>query len=142
MDRLPRDRFALPAFNFALFQSLLQDLADKRIPVVVNIWASWCGPCRVESPHLVRAAKRFGTRVQFLGVDIQDERAAARTFIREEGYPYPSVFDATGEIRDSLGYVGQPVTIFYESSGAKVGEWSGAITLSELERRVTQILPP
>ncbi|MGH2572609.1 MAG: TlpA family protein disulfide reductase [Actinomycetota bacterium] len=140
IEILPRDRFALPTFDFEQFQGLLRQLADKRVPVVVNIWASWCGPCQVESPNLVEAARRHGTEVQFLGVDILDQRTPARAFIREEGYPYPSVFDPTGEIRDRLGYIGQPVTIFYDAAGRKVAEWSGAIGLPELLDRIAEIL--
>jgi thiol-disulfide isomerase/thioredoxin len=140
ISALPKDRFALPTFDFDRFRDLLGRLAGSGVPVVVNIWASWCGPCRVESPNLVEAAKRHGTEVQFLGVDILDQRAAAQAFIQQEGYPYPSVFDPTGEIRDRLGYVGQPLTIFYDATGRKVDEWSGAIGLPELLDRVTNIL--
>lgn len=139
---LPRDRFALPSFDFAQFQSLMGQLATKGVPVIVNIWASWCGPCRVEGPNLVKAAKKYGAQVQFLGVDILDQRNAAQAFIREEGYPYPSVFDPSGEIRDRLGYLGQPVTIFFDVQGQKVDEWSGAIGLPQLIERVGKILPP
>jgi len=137
---LPKDRFALPTFDFVRFQQLLGQLGNRGVPVVVNIWASWCGPCRVESPNLVEAANRHGTEVQFLGVDILDQRAAAQAFIQEEGYLYPSVFDPTGEIRDRLGYIGQPVTIFYDAAGRKVDEWSGAIGLRELLDRIAKIL--
>lgn len=137
---LPKDRFSLPTFDFAGFQDLLGKLANAGVPVVVNIWASWCGPCRAESPNLVKAAERHGTEVQFLGVDILDQRAAAQAFIQEEGYPYPSVFDPTGEIRDRLGYIGQPGTIFYNASGRKVDEWSGPIGLQQLLDRIDKIL--
>jgi cytochrome c biogenesis protein CcmG/thiol:disulfide interchange protein DsbE len=140
IEMLPKDRFALPTFGFDEFQSLLTQLAAKGVPVVVNVWASWCGPCREESPNLVEAARRHGAEVQFLGVDILDRRGAARAFIQEEGYPYPSVFDPAGEIRDRLGYIGQPVTIFYDARGRKVDEWSGPIGLSELLDRVAKIL--
>jgi len=118
----------------------LGKLANAGVPVVVNIWASWCGPCRAESPNLVKAAERHGTEVQFLGVDILDQRAAAQAFIQEEGYPYPSVFDPTGEIRNRLGYIGQPGTIFYNASGRKVDEWSGPIGLQQLLDRIDKIL--
>ena len=142
ISMLPKDRFALPTFDFTQFQSLLGQLANRRVPVIVNIWASWCGPCRVESPNLVRAAKRHGTQVQFLGVDILDKRGPAQAFIQEEGYPYPSVFNPSGDIRDRLGYLGQPVTIFIDAQGLKVDQWSGPIGLSELLARIAKILPP
>jgi len=109
--------------------------------VVVNVWASWCGPCRIESPNLVMAANLYGDRVQFLGVDILDQRSAAQAFIQEEGYPYPSVFNPTGDIRDRLGYIGQPVTIFFDAQGKKVASWGGPIGLPELTARIDMILP-
>lgn len=137
---LPKDRLSLPTFGFARFQDVLGQLANAGVPVVVNIWASWCGPCRVESPNLVQAAERHGGEVQFLGVDILDQRAAAQAFIQEEGYPYPSVFDQTGEIRDRLGYIGQPITIFYDAAGRKVDEWPGPIGLPQLLDRIDKIL--
>jgi thiol-disulfide isomerase/thioredoxin len=142
ISMLPKDRFALPSFDFARFQNLLGRLTSKGVPVVVNIWASWCGPCRIESPNLVKAAKRHGTQVQFLGVDILDKRGPARAFIKEEGYPYPSVFNPTGDIRDGLGYIGQPVTIFFDARGRKVDQWSGPIGLPQLLDRISKILPP
>lgn len=138
---LPKDRFALPTFDFDRFQALLKDMSRARVPLVVNIWASWCGPCRLESPNLVKAAARYGSTVQFLGVDILDQRPAARAFITEEGYPYPSVFDPIGEIRDRLGYIGQPVTIFYDAHGRRVSEWTGPIGLPQLIERIRLILP-
>ncbi len=138
---LPTDRFALPTFDYPRFKALLGQLAASGVPVVVNIWASWCGPCRVESPNLDRAATQYGTQVQFLGVDILDQRGAARDFIQEEGYPYPSVFDSTGDIRDGLGFIGQPDTIFFDGTGRRVDVWSGAIGFSELVARIKKILP-
>lgn len=138
---LPTDRFALPTFDYPRFKALLGDLAAKRVPVVVNIWASWCGPCRVESPNLVRAAREYATQVQFLGVDILDQRGTARDFIQEEGYPYPSVFDPSADIRDGLGLIGQPDTIFFDGTGRRVDVWSGAITFDDLVARIKKILP-
>ena len=69
-------------------------------PVVVNVWASWCGPCRFEFPHFQRAAAAYGKRVAFLGIDSQDSDDAAATFLREEPVPYPSYTDPDEEIAD------------------------------------------
>ena len=86
--------------------------------MLVNIWASWCGPCRDEAPLLASAHETYGDRVRFVGVDILDERDSARAFMREFGWTYPSVYDPTGAIRDGLGLIGQPVMLFYDASGA------------------------
>jgi cytochrome c biogenesis protein CcmG/thiol:disulfide interchange protein DsbE len=90
-------------------------------PVVVNVWASWCGPCRFEFPFLQELSARYGKKVAFLGVNSEDSEDAAATFLREEPVPYPSYSDPDKEIYDSLGAtVGFPVTAFYDDRGELV----------------------
>jgi cytochrome c biogenesis protein CcmG/thiol:disulfide interchange protein DsbE len=90
-------------------------------PVVVNVWASWCGPCRFEFPLFQHAAASFGRRVAFLGVDSQDSDDAAETFLEEDPVPYPSYTDPGKEIAQSLGAnVGLPDTAFYGRDGKLV----------------------
>ena len=132
------DPFQLPTVDFDGYQALLGDLRGS--PVVVNIWAAWCGPCRLEAPGLSAAAKRYDGRVQFLGVDILDGREAARTFIREFGWTYPSLFDPPGEIRDRLGYFGQPVTLFYDAQGELAFDWNGSIPEDILDEQIRMLL--
>jgi thiol-disulfide isomerase/thioredoxin len=122
---LPEDPYELPAVDPDSFQALLAELEGT--PVLVNVWASWCGPCRDEAPHLAAAHAEYGDRIQFVGLDILDEREAARRFMRDNGWTYPSVFDLPGTVRDSLGVLGQPVTLFYDASGELVSSWTGAI---------------
>jgi hypothetical protein len=85
-------------------------------------------------------ARAYQGRVQFVGIDILDQREPARAFVQEFGWPYPSVFDPGGDIRDELGYVGQPVTVVYDAAGEAVFVWSGAISedilVEELDRVV------
>ncbi len=68
-------------------------------PVVVNVWASWCWPCRAEFPVLQRLAAKYGRRVAFLGVDSDDSEASAHTFLKEAPVPYPSYSDPNKEDR-------------------------------------------
>jgi cytochrome c biogenesis protein CcmG, thiol:disulfide interchange protein DsbE len=87
-------------------------------PAVVNVWASWCGPCRFEFPHFQRAAAEYGKRVAFLAIDSQDSADAARTFLEEEPVPYPSFEDPDEEIKESIGAArGLPDTAFYDRQG-------------------------
>jgi cytochrome c biogenesis protein CcmG, thiol:disulfide interchange protein DsbE len=132
------DPYQLPTMDFDGYRALLRDLRGS--PVVVNIWAAWCGPCRAEAPGLSAAAKRYEGRVQFLGVDILDGREAARGFIREFGWTYPSLFDPPGEIRDRLGYFGQPVTLFYDARGELAFDWSGPIPDDVLDEQIRKLL--
>lgn len=99
---------------------------DRRIdslegfPAVVNVWASWCGPCRSEFPLLQQASAEMGTRVAFLGVNSDDNADAAATFLSSHPVPYPSYSDPDKEIANDLGAVrGFPVTAFYDASGER-----------------------
>ena len=112
---LPTHVAELPTFDVQTYQELLTQM--RGTPVVVNVWAAWCGPCQAEAPLLHAASRTYGDRVQFLGVDILDSRDGARGFIDDHGLTYPSVFDPSGAIRDSLGMIGQPVTVFYDADG-------------------------
>lgn len=95
--------------------------ALRGYPAVVNVWASWCGPCRLEFPHFQQAAASYGKRVAFLGIDKEDSSNAALTFLREEPVPYPSFEDPDEEIADSVGAsLGLPDTAFYNREGELV----------------------
>jgi cytochrome c biogenesis protein CcmG/thiol:disulfide interchange protein DsbE len=87
-------------------------------PVVVNKWASWCGPCREEFPWFQKASAKYGTQVAFLGVDSDDSDDAAKTFLGEFPVPYPSFSDSDQAIADDMkATLGFPTTAFYDRSG-------------------------
>jgi len=97
---------------------------DKRIaalhgyPAVVNVWASWCGPCRFEFPTLQKLSATYGRRVAFLGINSQDSDDAAKTFLEEAPVPYPSYTDPNQEIGGELGATrGLPDTAYYDREG-------------------------
>jgi cytochrome c biogenesis protein CcmG, thiol:disulfide interchange protein DsbE len=119
---------------------------EKRIamlsgyPTVVNVWASWCGPCRFEFPLFQQAAARYGKRVAFLGIDSQDSDDAASSFLEEAPVPYPSYTDPGKEIAESVGAsLGLPDTAFYDRRGnlvdLKQGPYRDAAELrADIER--------
>jgi cytochrome c biogenesis protein CcmG/thiol:disulfide interchange protein DsbE len=137
-ELLPTAVGTLPAFDLERYEKLLGQL--RGTPVLVNVWGSWCGPCRSEMPDLVAAHGRYGDRVQFLGVDILDSRASARAFQSEFAMRFPSVFDPAGAIRDGLGLLGQPVTLFYDARGELASTWTGPIPPDELRDRIEHLL--
>lgn len=110
----------------------------KGYPVVVNVWASWCIPCRQEFPVLQKLSARYGKRVAFLGLNAEDSDDAAATFLREAPLPYPSYTDPDKEILDSLGgFGGLPDTAFYDEAGELVNLKQGPYRdESELEEDV------
>jgi cytochrome c biogenesis protein CcmG/thiol:disulfide interchange protein DsbE len=90
-------------------------------PVVVNQWASWCGPCRAEFPVFQRAAVQEAKRIAFVGVDARDYEGDARTFLADEPLPYPSFKDPDIKIARSFnGGIGWPTTAFYDKRGKLV----------------------
>jgi thiol-disulfide isomerase/thioredoxin len=135
---LPENRLALPTFDLDLYQALLDELRGR--PVVVNFWGSWCPPCEAEAPGLAEVSSEFEGEVQFVGVDILDARPPARAFILRSNWQYPSVFDPTGSIRDGLGYLGQPITLVYDSGGSLAFEWIGAVGEDQLRREIRRVL--
>jgi thiol-disulfide isomerase/thioredoxin len=92
--------------------------ALKGHPVVVNKWASWCGPCRYEFPSLQRNSVRFGKQVAFLGLDSGDNDGDARAFLKKFPLTYPSYVDRNTRIAQSLE-IGKnyPTTMYYDAAG-------------------------
>jgi cytochrome c biogenesis protein CcmG/thiol:disulfide interchange protein DsbE len=97
-------------------------------PVVVNVWASWCGPCRSEFPDFQQVSADRGDEVAFLGVDALDTDPAAKTFLEELPLPYPSVTDPDQQVKQELGLRGYPATAFYDSTGKLVHLQQGPYT--------------
>jgi cytochrome c biogenesis protein CcmG/thiol:disulfide interchange protein DsbE len=112
--------------------------ALKGYPVVANLWASWCGPCRQEFPTLQKLSARYGKQVAFLGVNSQDSDDAAATFLGEAPLSYPSYTDPGGDVGSGLGTSGGlPDTAFYSRGGdlchLKIGAYAD---LEDLEADV------
>jgi cytochrome c biogenesis protein CcmG/thiol:disulfide interchange protein DsbE len=120
------------------FERRLRELRGH--PVVVNQWASWCGPCRFEFPFFQRLARRYEGRVAFLGVDSQDARADAEEFLRELPVPFPSYYDKDASIARLFGGGrAWPTTAFYDASGkltrTHLGAYASEAKLDEDVRR-------
>lgn len=101
---------ALPAYEERL-------RALRGLPVVVNLWASWCGPCRFELPFIQQVASEEGKEVAFLGVNVGDDPAGAKRTADEFFMPYPSIEDPRTKVRAELGAQGLPATAFYTADG-------------------------
>jgi cytochrome c biogenesis protein CcmG, thiol:disulfide interchange protein DsbE len=98
------------------FKQRLRDL--RGYPVVVNKWASWCGPCRGEFPYFQRQSQRLGKKIAFLGVNSQDNDGDARSFLRQYPVTYPSYRDGNLGIAAVFnGVQAFPTTAFYDRRG-------------------------
>lgn len=105
-------------------------------PVVVNKWASWCGPCRIELPHFRDQALKRGKEIAFIGVDSADNDDDARRFLAELPVPFPSYRDPDSKVAEVFnGVVAFPTTAFYDSDGelvhTKQGQYRTEADLAE-----------
>lgn len=112
-------------------------------PGVINVWASWCAPCRAEAPELVAVAKQ-NPDVQFLGLDTRDSDAAARAFVSKFGIAYPNLSDPNGQLvlkfSDSLPPQSIPSTLLIDREGRVAGRFLGAVAASELDAALQDLL--
>src|ERR671938_1407525 len=107
-----------PDFELGLFDGSTFKLSDALAqgkPVVVNFWASWCGPCADEAPLLQAAAQRRGSEFTFVGVNVEDIDADAQAFMRKYGISYPNGSGNSGPISIKYGLRGVPATCFIDS---------------------------
>lgn len=111
----------------AAFEERLAKL--NGFPSVVNVWASWCGPCRAEFPHFQEVGADLGRRVAFIGINSDDDSDLAASFLGDNPVPYPSYSDPDREIADALGVtLGFPATAFFDSEGNQTYLKSGPYT--------------
>lgn len=115
----------IPEVTPAAFRA---ELATSAAPVVVNVWASWCAPCRSEAPLFRVAAAEWGDAVRFIGIDVRDTQSEGRAFIAEFGLTaLDHRFDPSGAVPRDLGGVGVPLTYFFHPGGALAHVHRGVI---------------
>lgn len=116
------------------FEGVLVGL--RGTPVIVNIWASWCSPCRTETALLERTWKAHSDEVTIIGVASKDVASSSRAFMNEFDVTYPNVFDTSGDIRARLGLRGFPTTYVFDADGTLRTTIVGGLT----EQRLAAVL--
>jgi thiol-disulfide isomerase/thioredoxin len=107
------------------------DLATLTGPAVVNLWATWCGPCRRELPAFQEVSETR-TEVRFIGIDIGEDAAKARDYLDELGVTFEQFVDEDGGLTDALGAASLPVTLVVAPDGSVATEHLGPMSVDEL----------
>jgi thiol-disulfide isomerase/thioredoxin len=132
----------LPDLAFDCFGGGQLDLARAPgVPTVLNLWASWCPPCREELPVVQELADAAGDRVRVLGLVSKDGVGQATSFADDAGATFPSAFDADGAVMDELGIRALPYTYFLAADGSVAFVQVGPVdSLAEFEQLVAEHL--
>jgi cytochrome c biogenesis protein CcmG/thiol:disulfide interchange protein DsbE len=132
----------LPATVFDCFGGGSLDLSRAPgVPTVVNLWASWCGPCREEMPLVQQLAEAGGDRVRVLGVASLDGVTQAASFAEDAQVTFPSAFDGDGEVMSAIGVNTLPHTVFLTADGSVAYVQVGQVpSLAEFEQLVADHL--
>lgn len=133
----PAPDFTLPTLDGAEFTLS----ALRGTPVVLNFWATWCGPCRAEMPELQSASERYEPRIRIIGVDQGESPEVVQAFMDELGVTFTVPLDADMEIGNRYRIIGMPTTFFIDKEGIVRQIWAGEMNGIILAEGIAGILP-
>lgn len=131
-----------PAPNFRLTLATGESLSLESLhgrPVIINHWATWCGPCRLEMPELLKAAQANDELV-LIAANMQESQEAMTAFVEEYGMEIPVAVDTEGVLAQSYGVRGLPMTFFIDREGTITTVWAGILTPDKISEFLAEIL--
>jgi len=140
----------VPAFELPLYERYQGEFGPTleagaflgERPLIVNFWATWCGPCYVEAPDLQTAWRRYGDEVLFVGVQTQDrgKRSEGRAFLDRFDLGFPNVIDDDSSLSIEYGLFGVPETFFVRADGTLMYKHTGPVDLPLLEEKIQELM--
>ena len=129
-----------PDFRLQLNDGRTVTLAELQgRPVMLNFWATWCGPCRLEMPDIVAAGEEHGDLV-VVAINVREELETVIPFVQEFGMSMPVAMDTEGALQQRYSVNGMPTSVFIDRDGNVAGIWTGLITKERLEQMLAFIL--
>lgn len=137
----PADADRLPDVDLtALSSDATSSLAEIEGPAVVNLWATWCAPCRAEIPDFEEVHQARGDVVRFIGVNVGDDAEDARAFIDDVGATYDQFADFDGDVSTALGATAMPVTVVIDGDGVVTTRHLGPLDQDGLNEAIDDAL--
>ncbi|HEY4688430.1 MAG TPA: TlpA disulfide reductase family protein [Anaerolineae bacterium] len=134
-----------PGFTLKTLDGGTRSLSDYTgRPVLINFWASWCEPCRVEMPDIVeayRAHRAAGLEVLAINNTQLDAIDDVKAFVAEFEMPFPALLDENGEVASAYSLIGLPTSVFIDAGGIVRAVHIGPITAEDIEKYLADILP-
>ncbi|MGN7471926.1 TlpA family protein disulfide reductase [Brevibacillus sp. SAFN-007a] len=142
-DQIPKIGFTAPHFSLSSLDNQTYQVAGKRDkPVILNFWASWCGPCREEVPYLKELYEKYKDRLDFYAINLtaNDDVESAKAFVKEFGLSFPILLDETGKIANLYQVISIPTTYFINTNGIITQKIIGATDPGSFEQYMKELV--
>jgi thiol-disulfide isomerase/thioredoxin len=138
----PEVGFKAPTFTLKGLDGKTYTLNETKKPIVLNFWASWCGPCRTEAPELVRLNNKYKDKIQFYAVNItsQDNMNDIKSFVKEFNFTLPVLLDEKGEVSNRYLIQAIPTTFFINDKGVIIDKVMGITTPADFESKINKAI--
>ena len=141
LTEAPIAGYFAPSFTLPTTLGVEVSLSDFRgQPAVLNFWASWCPPCRIEIPHLEAVSTKYNGRAVILGIDQGEPPSVVADFGAAMSVTYPLLVDERSEVNRLYGIAALPTTVFIDADGIVREVYTGIINQAVLEERIERIL--
>jgi thiol-disulfide isomerase/thioredoxin len=131
--------FDLPVLNIPDSDHLSSnDLLGK--PLLLSFWTTWCPYCRAQTPVLVEAYTRYGSAVEFIGINVEEGQEAVQSYLQEQTIAYPILLDLDRQVADLYNVTGFPTTYFIDPAGVVVSRQIGQLKPNQVEKYIEQLL--
>jgi len=121
----------------------LSQLLSKGQPILLNAWASWCPPCQIETPDLVKMSQKYKGQMQFIGIDMTTQETNpkdAGAFVKKYGIPYPVLMDAKGAFMNAYALQGFPTSFIVSPQGKILDVEFGMMTTEQMQKVIEQAI--